>query len=197
MIWLLFCAFILGGDSLYQEFYSGDLTCTGQPTVKYVPNRACGSDSNGPEGECVNFLGLNITGAITSCPETVVMPRNWATLQGWSLSETCAGFPDYTIAIPPNTCSGYWDGPTMQLDCANSAIKECLDEAPLNGCENCPSKPANASGLCVVGNPTSNFPMIAYIFTCPCFETPLALSTSMGSLGFPLLLFLLFLLFSL
>jgi len=155
--------FFVGAHSIYQEFYSQDLNCSGPPTVRFVPNRACDTEAGGATGACLNFL--NLTGTITSCPETVVMPPNWASIQAWASTTTCSGFPDYTIALPPNRCSGYWGGPTMQLDCATNSIKECEEDSAT--CEHCPSRPADARGICAVGNPTLNLPIASYIFTCP------------------------------
>jgi hypothetical protein len=158
---LVLSVFLLVGKSVYQEFYSEDLTCSGKPTVKFIPKRACSTSTVEPT--CLNFI--NISGSITTCPDTVVLPPDWASLQGWGSSESCSGLADYTIAIPPNKCSGYWDGPTMQLDCVTSSIKQCEDDAA--NCHQCPSKPANSKGVCTAGNPTLNFPMASYIFTCP------------------------------
>ena len=88
-----------------------------------------------------------------------------ASIQIWASSDTCSGQPDFSISIPPNKCSGYWLGPTIQLDCESSSIKECLDGAAT--CHHCPSKTIDASGKCVAGSSIEYFPMASYIFTCP------------------------------
>jgi hypothetical protein len=53
------------------------------------------------------------------------------------------------------------------LDCATSSVRDCAYNVPT--CEDCPSRPADASGNCAVGNPTlgGSFPIQSYIFTCP------------------------------
>jgi len=162
MLSVVFLFLILAScNGLYQEFYSEDLICSGQPTVRFVPNRACTSFDEQPG--CTNFI--NLTGYKSSCPTAIVLPPTWASIQGWASVSDCSGVPDYTISIPPNKCSGYWDGPTMELDCATRSIKECKQDYAT--CDGCPSKPANADGVCTTGNPTLNFPMLSYIFTCP------------------------------
>ena len=162
MFAMMIIALLATANGIYQEFYSQDLTCSsGQPSVRFVPNRACSTEA--VIGTCINTF--NLSGSITTCPETVVLPPHWASLQAWATNAACAGLADYTISMPPNTCSGYWGGPTMQLDCATHSIRECLDEAAT--CHNCPSRAANAHGICVAGNPTLNLPMASYIFTCP------------------------------
>jgi len=161
LFWLPF-VFLLTGDAIYQEFYSEDLTCSDRPTVKYASNLGC--PYGGQDSVCINFI--NYTGFVTTCPEIVVFPPKWASIQIWADSVECSGQPDFAISIPPNKCSGYWLGPTMQLDCDRSSIKECLDGAAT--CGHCPSKPVDASGKCAVGSPVEYFPMASYIFTCPC-----------------------------
>lgn len=160
MIWL-FLVFLAPGHSIYQEFYSQDLNCSGRPTVKYASNLACGEE--GFEPGCTNFLGL--IGYTTTCPEIVVLPPNWASIQVWAGTTTCSGQPDFAIALPPNTCSGYWLGPTIQVDCLTSSIRQCLDSAP--DCSQCPSSPADTRGLCTSGNLITNFSSASYILTCP------------------------------
>jgi hypothetical protein len=162
----LIVVFLATAHGIYQEFYSQDLTCSGaQPSVRFVPNRACSTEAVAgiTLGVCVN--AFNLSGSITTCPETVVLPPHWASLQGWAGNALCAGLPDYTIAMPANTCSGYWDGPTMELDCAVHAVRECAEDEAT--CQGCPSRAANARGTCAAGNPTLNLPMASYIFTCP------------------------------
>jgi hypothetical protein len=160
---LLFPLFVFFavGNSIYQEFYSQDLTCVGRPTVKFVSNRAC--STNDVPSVCINFI--NITGFITTCPEVVVLPPSWASIQVWASSLNCSGQPDFVIATPPNECSGYWEGPTVQLDCDRGKIKECVEDEPT--CRDCPSKEVIANGMCHTGHPIQYFPMASYIFTCP------------------------------
>lgn len=160
LFWLPF-VFLITGDAIYQEFYSEDLTCSGHPTVKYASNLACAY--GGKDSVCTNFV--NLTAYITTCPEVVVLPPKWASIQIWASTTTCSGQPDFTISAPPNKCTGYWLGPTLQFDCDSSSIKECFDDAAT--CDSCPSKPVDASGKCAVGSPIQYFPMASYIFTCP------------------------------
>jgi hypothetical protein len=160
LFWLPFVFFVVG-NSVYQEYFSQDLTCVGRPTVKYVSNRACSVYDI--QSVCINFI--NITGSITTCPEVVVLPPNWASVQVWASSLNCSGLPDFVIATPPNECTGYWEGPTVQLDCERSRIRECLDLAAT--CGDCPAKEVNANGMCHAGTPIQYFPMASYIFTCP------------------------------
>jgi hypothetical protein len=164
LFFLPFICFLGASHAKLQEFYSEDLTCSGKPTVKFASNGDCsGPTDSGPS--CFNFI--NITGTTTSCPGAVILPPDWASLQVWASSATCSGIPDFIIAIPANTCSGYWELPTIALDCATSSIRDCTYNVP--NCDGCPSQPADSSGNCAVGNPTlgDSFPIQSYVYTCP------------------------------
>ncbi len=161
MLLRLLCVYFSVCSAIYQEFYSQDTTCSGHPTVKYTSNLGC--EFAGQDSVCINFI--NYTGFITTCPESVVLPPKWASIQVWASSTTCSGLPDFTISTPPNTCSGYWLGPTIELDCHKSLIKECEEDSAT--CEECPSTRVDARGICTVGSPIQYFSMASYIFTCP------------------------------
>jgi hypothetical protein len=163
LFFLPFFTLLVSSDAVLRTYYSNDVSCSGKPTVKLASNGDCASFG---EPYCTNFI--NITGVITTCPGAVIFDPDWASIQVWASSTTCQGIPDYIIAMPANTCSGYWQGPTMSLDCASSSVRDCQGYI-VPTCDECPSHRVDNSGRCTIGNPTSmdTFSSSSYVFTCP------------------------------
>lgn len=169
----LFFIFLVGCGGVLQGFYSGDLECKGNPTI-YLESKG-----NCLPTPCLNFV--NITGAIKSCPKVAIHPPGWVTMRIWASSTSCGGSPDHSISIPPDTCSGYWAGPTIQIDCSTSSLRDCFQNVPT--CEECPLSTIDTTGSCIEGNPTISFTIASYEITCPSAEITIASATKPANVG--------------
>lgn len=160
---------LTGGQGLTNQiFWSGNPTCNAPPTLNlYTTAGTC------TPALCSSMGGL--AGTQTNCPTSFPGAGRGASIQVWSTSTTCSGQPDSILVLQNDTCSGYWSGATVQLNCAGSgSITDC--GAAKASCVGCPSKPATKTGVCVAGNPTTSFTIASYIFTCPSGATLLGAS---------------------
>ena len=158
---MILYALLVGGHSTYLQLFNqaaGANTCTGGDIWLFP--QTCAAVT------CTNVNNMFFTQTICNSAIKIVRPATWASLQTWTTSTTCAGQANNTIMTQNDTCSGFWESATFSLNCAGTgSITDCA--ASQATCGGCPSKPATKTGVCVVGNPTTSFPMASYIYTCP------------------------------
>ncbi len=144
------------------KYFAGDLTCSNVNTMWHITQP--GSCTALPSCENVNSM----TGRIVACENTLTLPSEWASIEIWGSSTSCASTSDAILATPGrNTCSGVWIGASFVLNCLaqQSSFIDCLSTAQT--CGGCSSKPATRGGACITGNPTSSFTVASYKLVCP------------------------------
>jgi hypothetical protein len=161
------------------KFYSQDTTCSNQETLWYVAQPATCT----PSSSCTYLNGM--VGQVISCPSSITFPIGWSSIEIWQSSTTCAGLSTAYAAMPSNGCSGIWTSSTFSLICGTNqsvltgAIQDCSASMPT--CGGCASKQATKGGTCVGGNPTTNFPISSYKWTCPSATATSTTTTSTTS----------------
>lgn len=155
---LILYALLVGGKATLQTFYSGSISCPSSPRIRLISSIPCNAAT------CADLNGL--AKVTTECTNTYDRPPAGVSLEVWATSTTCGGAPDSIVYMTNFTCSGFWSGATILMNCGGTgSIQDC--GASVASCNGCPSKPATKGGACITGNPTTSFAIASYKFTCP------------------------------
>jgi hypothetical protein len=146
------------------KYYSQDVTCSNYFTSWFVSQVTTCT----PVATCENLNG--VVGRITTCTATApTFPDGWVTFTSYqTLDCSDAGV---IMSAPLATCTGYWVGSPVSLNCVGSACRLTNCAQALQSCAGCPSQDTNGINTCVQGNPTSGYTMLAFNIAPPPFTT--------------------------
>jgi hypothetical protein len=161
---LCFIVGVFSATFKVEKYYSQDVTCSNYYTSWFVtPVTSCVAVST-----CENLN--NNAGRIVECVGSLpTFPDGWVTFSAYQTID-CTGNVAI-MAAPLATCTGYWIGSPVQVNCAGSQCRVINCGAAQASCAGCPYQDTNGTNVCIRGNPTSGYTMLSYSIAPPPFTT--------------------------
>lgn len=164
LVFLLLLTLCLSATYKTEKYYSLDTTCSNYFTSWLVIEVATCT----PTVTCENLN--NNAGRITTCSTLLpTFPDGWVKFYAYQTLD-CSG-PVAITGAPLATCTGYWVGSAVKVNCVGSACRVWNCAMALSSCDGCPSQDTNGIDVCITGNPTSGYPMLAFKISPPPFTT--------------------------
>jgi hypothetical protein len=162
-IFLSLLACCLSTTYKIEKYYSEDVSCSNYFTSWYVTQVA----------SCSAVLCENLNnnaGRVTDCSASApVYPDGWVTFSAYQTID-CSDIPSVSSA-PLATCTGFWVGSSVQVNCVGTACRVINCGLASNQCGGCPSQDTNGTNVCIQGNPTQGYTMLGFKIVPPPFTT--------------------------
>lgn len=164
LLFVLLFVSCFGATFKVEKYYSQDTTCSNYYTSWFVSQVTSCTAAPG----CENLN--NNAGRIVECATSIpTFPDGWVTFSAYQTAD-CTGNVGI-MAAPLATCTGYWIGSAVQINCVGSQCRVFNCGLAQQTCLGCPYQDTNGINTCITGNPTTGYTMLSYKIAPPAFTT--------------------------